>query len=56
MNPDFRDLLAACNDAEVRCLVVGAYAVTFHSRPRFTKDIDVWVEPTPENAVRVITR
>ncbi len=54
MNRDFRDLFAACNDAEVRYLVVGAYAVTFHSRPRFTKDLDIWVDPTPSNAERVV--
>jgi hypothetical protein len=52
-NPDFRDLFAALNAAEARYLVVGAYAVTFHARPRFTKDLDVWVEPSPENAARV---
>jgi hypothetical protein len=40
------------NGAEVRYLVVGAYAVTFHARPRFTKDLDVWVDPEPANAVR----
>ena len=39
MNRDYRDLFAACNDHEVRFLVVGAYAVTFHARPRFTKDL-----------------
>ena len=54
MNRDFRDLLAACNDAEVRYLVVGAYAVTCHARPRFTKDRDIWVDATPENAARVV--
>ena len=54
VNRDFRDLLAAFNAHEVRYLVVGAYAVTFHSRPRFTKDLDLWVEPTAENAARVV--
>jgi hypothetical protein len=53
VNPDFRDLFAAFNDAEVRYLVVGAHAVTFYSRPRLTKDLDVWVDPDPENAARV---
>ena len=52
VNPDFRDLFASFNAAEVRYLVVGAYAVTFHSRPRFTKDLDIWGEPRPDNAVR----
>jgi hypothetical protein len=53
VNPDFRDLFFELNAAEARYLVVGAYAVTFHSRPRFTKDLDVLVEPTLENAARV---
>lgn len=51
-NPDFTDLLLAFNAAEVRYLVVGGYAVAFHARPRFTKDLDVWVDPSPENARR----
>lgn len=53
VNPDFEDLFAAFNAAEVRYLVVGAYAVTFHARPRFTRDLDVWVDPDPKNAARV---
>lgn len=52
INPDFRDLFSELNAAEVRYLVVGAYAVTFHSRPRFTKDLDVWIDPEPSNAQR----
>lgn len=54
MNQDFIDLLRAFCDAEVRFMVVGAYAVAFHSRPRATGDLDLWVEPTPENAARVM--
>jgi hypothetical protein len=42
------------NAADVRYLVVGGYAFFFHAAPRFTKDLDVWVEPTPENASRVL--
>ena len=34
-------------------MVVGGYAVSFHSRPRTTGDIDIWVEPTATNAARV---
>jgi hypothetical protein len=40
------------NAAEARYLVVGGYAVAFHARPRYTKDLDVWIEPTPANAQR----
>jgi hypothetical protein len=54
VNRDFRDLFAALNDAGVKYLVVGAHAVAFHSEPRFTKDLDIWVEATPENARRVM--
>lgn len=34
--------------------MVGGYAVAFHGRPRFTKDIDVFVEPSLENAERLL--
>jgi hypothetical protein len=54
VNPDFRDLFAALNAAEARYLLVGGYAVAFHAQPRFTKDLDVWTEPTAENAARVL--
>jgi hypothetical protein len=54
MNQDFVDLLRAFIDRNVRFLVVGAYALGVHGRPRATGDLDVWVEPTPANAARVI--
>jgi hypothetical protein len=54
MNPDFLDLLRAFGDAEVRFLVVGAYALAHHGRPRATGDLDVWVDATPVNAARVV--
>ena len=53
MNPDFHDLLRALSDAGARFLVVGAYAVSFHSEPRATADLDVWTDPLPDNAARV---
>lgn len=53
MNPDFRDLLRALSDAGARFLVVGAYAVSFHSEPRATGDLDIWIDATPDNAARV---
>jgi hypothetical protein len=42
------------NRHAVKALVVGAHAVAFHAKPRFTKDFDLFVEPTPENAERVL--
>ena len=54
MNPDFVALLSAFTAGDVRFLVVGAYALGVHGRPRATGDLDVWVEATPENAARVV--
>jgi hypothetical protein len=54
LNRDFRDLFAALNAARARYLLVGGYAVAFHAQPRFTKDLDVWTEPSPPNARRVL--
>lgn len=53
ISSDFRDLLFELSAARARFLIVGAYAVMFHTEPRYTKDLDVWVEPTRANARRV---
>ncbi|MGH9147129.1 MAG: hypothetical protein ACRD1Q_10500 [Vicinamibacterales bacterium] len=37
-----------------RFLIVGAYALALHGRPRATGDLDVWIDATPENAARVM--
>ena len=54
MNPDFIDLLRAFIAADVRFLVVGAYALALHGRPRATGDLDLWVDATPDNAARIM--
>lgn len=53
MNSDFEELLKAFNDSDVKYLIVGGYAVMLYSEPRFTKDLDLWVEASEENAKRV---
>ncbi len=53
VNPDFRDLFAAFNAAQVEFLIVGGYALAVHGVPRFTKDLDVWVRTDTSNATRV---
>ncbi len=52
LNPDFSDLLSAFNERRVRFLLVGGYALSFYGRPRTTGDLDLWIDPTPENARR----
>jgi hypothetical protein len=54
MNHDFEDLLRALSASRVEHLVVGGYAVAFHTEPRYTKDLDVWVRPTTANARRTM--
>ena len=54
VNPDFRDLFAALNVTDARYMVVGAHAVAFYAEPRFTKDLDVWVEASMDNAPRTL--
>ncbi len=54
LNDDFVDLLRALLDAQVAFVIVGAHALAVHGFPRATGDLDVLVEPTPENADRVI--
>jgi predicted nucleotidyltransferase len=53
-NQDFREFIESLNDNGVRYLVVGGYAVALHGYPRYTKDIDIWVEMTAENAANII--
>ena len=52
---DLREFIGLLNSHEVEYVLVGAYAMAFHTRPRYTEDIDILVRPTPENAARVET-
>lgn len=54
LNRDFREFIELLNANQVRYLVVGGYAVALHGYPRYTKEIDIWIEMTPENAVRTL--
>jgi hypothetical protein len=51
---DFRDLLVLFNVHKVEYLIVGGYALAFHGAPRFTGDIDIFVEPSAYNAGRIL--
>ena len=52
MNQDFVDLLRAFSDHEVEAIIVGAHALAAHGYVRATKDLDVWIRPSRENAAR----
>jgi hypothetical protein len=55
LNHDFKEFIELLNNNQVRYLVVGGYAVALHGHPRYTKDLDVWIDCTPENAERIVT-
>lgn len=54
LSKDFKEFIELLNENEVRYLVVGGYAVAFHGYPRYTKDLDVWIELSRENAKKIV--
>src|SRR5271169_1348956 len=50
MSSDFSDLLNLFKRCRVRYLIVGGHAVMKYTEPRFTKDLDIWIEASPKNA------
>ena len=53
-NQDFKEFIESLNSNKVRYLVIGGYAVALHGHPRFTKDLDIWVENSTDNAKAII--
>ena len=54
-HPDFEELLAEFDAGQVKYLIGGAHAVALHARPRASKDIDIFIEPTRANAERAVS-
>lgn len=54
LNEDFKEFIQLLNENKVQYLIIGGYAVALHGYPRYTKDIDIWVEGTPNNAKRIL--
>jgi len=50
---EFLELLAQFNSFGVKYAIVGGYALAYHGHPRATKDIDVFVDNSPENIQRL---
>ncbi len=51
--PEWSEFIGLLCGARVRFLIVGAHALAVHGRPRATGDLDLFVDPTPENAARL---
>lgn len=53
MNSDFKELLNILNENQVKYLIIGGYAVSEYAEPRYTKDLDIWIEASKENGERI---
>ncbi len=51
---DFLDFLELCNKHSVKYLVIGGYAVSIHGYPRYTKDLDICIESSEQNAKNMV--
>ena len=51
---DFKELLRLFNKHEVKYCIIGAFAMGFHAEPRYTKDLDILVEPTIKNGEKIV--
>ena len=54
LTQDFKEFIALLNENDVRYLIVGGYAVAFHGHPRYTKDLDIWIDPAAENIEKLL--
>jgi len=54
LSQDFREFIQSLKDNGVRYLVVGGYAVALHGYPRYTKDMDIWIEMSQKNAAKIL--
>jgi hypothetical protein len=54
LSDDFRDFLTCLNEAGVEYLVVGGHAVAYYGYVRPTRDMDVWVAVSNDNADRLV--
>jgi hypothetical protein len=54
LNKDFREFVTLLNEAGVKYLIVGGYAVAYHGYPRYTGDLDIWIWIEDENVSKVL--
>ena len=51
---DYEEFLSLFNKHKVKYCIIGAFAVAFYAKPRYTKDIDILVEPCNDNAQKIL--
>jgi hypothetical protein len=48
------DFVRLLNQHNIEYMVVGGYALAFHGKPRHTGHLDIWINVSEENAVRML--
>ncbi|SEN28315.1 Predicted nucleotidyltransferase [Chitinophaga rupis] len=51
---DFEDFIKLLNKFDVEYMVVGGYAMAFHGKPRYTGDLDIWINISEANAEKLV--
>jgi hypothetical protein len=51
---DYEEFLSLLNKHNVKYCIIGAFAVAFYAKPRYTKDIDILFEPNNDNAQKIL--
>lgn len=54
LDPDFEDFIQFLNQYEVDYMIVGGYAMAFHGSPRYTGDLDIWIDISESNAEKML--
>ena len=54
LNTDFKNFIKLLNKNSIKYLLVGGYAVAYYGYPRYTKDIDIWIECSKDNAEKIL--
>ena len=54
LDPDFEDFIKLLNQYEVEYMIIGGYAMAFHGRPRYTGDLDIWINISEYNAKKML--
>jgi hypothetical protein len=54
MDQNFLDLLRLFDQHKVKYLIIGGYAVSLYAEPRYTKDLDFWIECSTANARKLM--
>lgn len=54
MNTSFKEMLQCLNECQVKYLIVGGYAMIEYTEPRYTKDLDIWIDAEIDNSKKLI--